>query len=445
MEKMNRFQDQACSLEMPSRRIVWPQCTQGRTFSPGVLGPNKVNNRFMTWDEIIKKSSTVTTVTYKTFLPPELKDTRIIGQPVCIGCHGNIFIFQYFYLLTNQKKTIKSFRLNFLFIDADKEVSHCFTDHQYLQPSTLKNEPLYCLISPGLHFVLFRLPYNVLKANKWASVQISQIHKDGDTYTIDDMVNAHISYRDRRTQEVIFHPKYENRVVIITPDYYATSANIQIFEHEIYEGVLKKNPLNAIEEHSIRLIDDRNLGILECASQLMEAQPDVIQRENRTQRLTSTFSKSGNFLIVSMQVLLTERTYHHEKTLRQLHTFFIDSENYTLAKWHKINLESPLSPQNGFICTQNDSNLEIYLTDSSSSQIRSTLSVKLPVRISLMESCRASILKQVHPTDVPNLNLPTKLVRYLQFDDGLCSHCQDQAKSHRLITFSELIKSQSEA
>ena len=263
----------------PSAKIIFrgikPQCVQERWFDIQITKSSNILQII----ELFRRGSGEQLEGQLVYeVPfPALPDGRVLGQPVCVACHENLFILQYH---TDRCKYSR-----FLLVDTARQTALKFEDSlHYLHMHYFTVGPVVCMISPSLQWVLLRLPAPLQLSNStWAKIMYAElILTDGIVTSITDIKVS--SWMDRKNQTLTFHPQYDNCLTVALVDQYCSKCELCLYDLSKNEGIIQRS---VRATHKLGLQDHNTSG----------AQGDFLLQCN------ASYSHSGDILILCCTVL----------------------------------------------------------------------------------------------------------------------------------------------
>lgn len=187
----------ATSNESPSYCFhgVLPHCLENRLINSSL---DKGSNLFTVTEFMTHIDGTSRIVNNTINLPREITDQRIIGHPVCIGCKGDFYVFQF---ITVPVRYIQFFSV---VLRSESVILYEDDEQYFIKDLTTNIGPIECHISSDREFILLRLPQIVLKLHRESNV----------------IMNSHKCLRkskllDKKFKCMTFHPVYPQTLLVV--------------------------------------------------------------------------------------------------------------------------------------------------------------------------------------------------------------------------------------
>ena len=219
----------AISNESPSYHFhgVLPHCLENRLINSSL---DKRSNLFTVSEFMTQIDGTSRIVNNTINLPREITDQRIIGHPVCIGCKGDFYVFQF---ITVPVRYIQFFSV---VLRTESVILYEDDEHYFIKDLTTIG-PVECHISSDREFILLRLPQIVLKLHRESNV----------------IMNSHKCLRrskllDKKFKCMTFHPVHPQTLLVVHVNDTWSKCRLNIYDASkdkiIIEKTFKINMFN---------------------------------------------------------------------------------------------------------------------------------------------------------------------------------------------------------
>ena len=321
---------------------------------------------------------------------PENFTEHIIGRPVCIGCRENLYIIQY---ITERCKYLR-----FMLVDLHAKSLQLFEDgEKYFNRDFAAICPVECMITPELSQVLFRLPQSIMSSRKWSKMLSAKISTgttdaNGSQYRVENIRCE--SLRDRRNQAVAVDPRYANRIAHILVNSYCSKCNIMMYD----------------------LSSRKNVGENEHRLHNRQYYHEASSSEGYyfLSQCNADYCRSGDVLVL----LCIVTSSLDSQTFVRLYMFNADSFHLTQFVEHSTQqMELKLRDHQLIVAIPSvcDQYVRLWALEKGHTPRDLQVTARLPMPLTLQALCRAVILHCSDPDSLQKLNLPPKLLAYVQF------------------------------
>ncbi|XP_071135708.1 uncharacterized protein [Mytilus edulis] len=219
-------------------QYVLPHCVENKFINTAI--DKKSQDLIIT--EFIPQSDGTNRITRNAVqVPKEITSKRIIGQPICIGCKGSFYVFQFICTTVSH--------IQFFSVDVDNKSVNVFKDSVcYFSRDIMTVAPVECHISTDKKLILLRLPQAVLKLNRYANILLTV---NGEMCNI-----GKSKLHDKKYTCVRFLPHYPSQLLMVEFNNISSKCHLRIYDMTTQEVKAAKD--HCINTFSIGYIDGDN-------------------------------------------------------------------------------------------------------------------------------------------------------------------------------------------
>ncbi|ESO83946.1 hypothetical protein LOTGIDRAFT_155249 [Lottia gigantea] len=389
---------------------VLAECTENRFIEITV----DKNRQFLYVQEFFLDSSMKITEqkcqTQTVTLPDYFKLERIIGKPICIGCHGDLYIIQY---ITQSVKYIQ-----FIALDTLSNYIQCFNDTQHFFTKDFASiQPLRCHISLDYSTILLRLPQDIETQKRWTMIlKVKTKFPEKPVGLENEVIGTEkFEIRDRKFHLLAF--QHDGNILTADLEEYCARCRFTIHNSQTGEAILQK-----VHKKNARTCSGCEQYI--STGNSSDSEDDSPLEFYSILKCSMCFNRKGNILIIysicvsNLYRIQCKFDFYDAETLEAVSIIEMDIVNSI------VNAKSIKKLFFSAIVSPCDSKLQIWAYNCGSTSFTKCTEVKMPL-VNLCEvptlqmKCREVILASMNIADIKAFQklqtLPASLWKYLKF------------------------------